>query len=865
MTSYRPQPTPENVISFGHARFVLLTDRMLRLEWSADCAFEDRATLAAIHRAQPPVRHSLRIRGKHLAMATQRFTLQYHDDGQPFSADNLQVIFRVNGERSVWKPGMQDTQNLGATIRTLDGIKGGKHRVFKNGQPTDKWAPVDLGQGFISRSGWALIDDSANVTMDGDPEWVEPRPVGEYRDWYLLVHGHDYPAALADAADVFGRQPLPPRFAFGYWWSRYWAYTDRELEELVRQFDSHDVPLDVMVIDMDWHLEGWTGYTWDRRYFPQPNEFLCWLKSRDLKITLNLQPADGVGKHEEQFYAMAQALGLNPRKIDRVPFDITDPHYLQAYFDILHHPLEEAGVDFWWMDWQQGQTTAMHGLDTLPWINHLHWRDMVRNLQRKGKRPLIFSRFGGYGAGRYCVGFSGDTYSVWDSLQFQPYFTATAGNVLYGYWSHDIGGHQPGAIEPELYTRWIQFGIYSPILRTHTTKNPTAERRAWAYPDPYGEVMMAAIRRRYEMVPYLYTEARRCYDTAVSLCRPMYYAYPEAQEAYAARDQYLFGEELLVAPVLTPVDPADDMATVSIWLPEGRWFDTARGCFEEGGQMVRRRYLISEVPVFVRPGAIVPGQRPSHRLREGAYRDLVVTAYPGGNGAYRLYEDDGVSRDYQGRGFSWIPCAQRETATRREITVGKAEGTYRGFKSKRSLEVRLPGAPPPKAVRVGNVKLQWAYRLEDAGWTYDGQTATVIIRLPQIDLTQGVTITVEKDATAPAELAHGLAGLLARLEVVSYYNTLATSWLILHPQERQGIDAAQTGNRISHDPGSFTAEVVRLHKLLAALPKMLKALGNATNAWAPEPDPQRQAYCAKAITILKHLRQEGLAVPNSPK
>ena len=107
----------------------------------------------------------------------------------------------------------------------------------------------------------------------------------------------------------------------------------------------------------------------------------------------------------------------------------------------------------------------------------------------KAKRALLFHRWGGLGNHRYQIGFSGDTISVWDSLAFQPYFTATAANVGYAYWSHDIGGHMPGAIDPELYLRWIQWGIFSPILRTHTTKNPEAERRIWAYPEPYSDLM----------------------------------------------------------------------------------------------------------------------------------------------------------------------------------------------------------------------------------------------------------------------------------------------------------------------------------------------------------------------------------------
>ncbi|MHB9133444.1 MAG: glycoside hydrolase family 31 protein [Armatimonadota bacterium] len=859
--TYYPHSTPENTIIFGNARFTLLTERMLRLEWAADGEFEDRATLAVVHRALPAVAYAKTVNGDTLLLSTAGFALEYSNDGRPFSARNLTVTFAMNDEAVTWQPGQRDRENLGATLRTLDGIKGGKRAEVKETspgvhEPTGKWVPVDLGNGFISRSGWALIDDSDTVVVTADPEWVAPRPAGKRQDWYLLLHGHDYKGAVADAALVFGRQPLPPRFAFGYWWSRYWAYTDREIEDLVRQFDTHQVPLDVMVVDMDWHLEGWTGYTWDRRYFPNPDDFLSWLKARDLKITLNLHPAEGVAKFEEQFPEMAKAMGLNPKKIDRVPFDITDPNYIAAYFNILHHPQEEKGVDFWWMDWQQGKTTKMPGLDTLPWINHLHWRDMETNPRRANERPLIFSRFGGYGAGRYCVGFSGDTYSVWDSLQFQPHFTATAANVLYGYWSHDIGGHQPGAIDPELYSRWLQFGIFSPILRTHTTKNPTAERRVWANPDPYGEVMQDVIRRRYAMVPYTYTEARRCYDTGLSLCRPMYYEYPEENAAYHATDQYLFGDHLLVAPVLTPADEQDEMAEVAVWLPKGRWFDTARGCFENGNRTIRRRYLISEIPVFVRPGAIFPGQAASLRLKEGSYRDLVVTAYPGGDGEYRLYEDDGVSPEYQGSGYAWITLAQQDTGAVRTITVKEAEGSYRGFEKTRSLEVRLPGTVPPENVHVGGFALPWAYRLEGWGWSYDGDTATTIIRLPEIDIEQGVEVTVVKNAAVPESLAFGLQGILARLARVSYYNTIATSWLILHQKERIGIEAAQTGNRISRDPASFKAEVTQLRRLINALPTMLDELAATTNAWAPEPDPQRRIYCDKAIAILRRIRQE---------
>lgn len=851
-----PFPNPSNVVVHGRTRLTLLTPRLLRIEWAADGRFEDRATLAVVNRHLPTVPHRARRVGAALELRARHFTLRLRDGNAPPSAATLSVRFTADGRTRRWTPGLAPRGNLGGTLRTLDGIRGNLRQVWKETapgrwQPTDRWTPVDLGTGFLSRDGWALVDDSGGVALDHETGWVRARESAGRRDGYLFLHGCDYAGALRDAALVFGRQPLPPRFAFGYWWSRYWAYTDREIEDLAADFDAHDVPLNVMVVDMDWHLEGWTGYTWDRRYFPDPREFLRRLRARGLKITLNLHPADGVGRHEEAFPAMCRALGRDPRTTDRIPFDATDPAFIDAYFRLLHHPLEKDGVDFWWLDWQQGSTTALPGLDPLPWLNQLHWRDMERHPARRGRRPLIFSRFGGPGAGRYCIGFSGDTHSVWESLAFQPRFTATASNVLYGYWSHDIGGHQPGEIDAELYTRWMQFGVYAPVLRTHTTKNCRAERRFWAYPDPFGRIMMDAVRHRYELIPYIYTEARRAYDTGISLCRPMYYAYPRDPRAYRHADQYFFGDELLVAPILRAAAPDTELTPVSVWLPPGRWFDTARGAWEKGGRTVTRKYLFSETPVFVRPGAIVPGQVGARRPQRGGYTGLLVTAYPGGAGCYDLYEDDGESTDYQRDGCARIPLRQSVRGRTRTLTVGPVSGRYRGMPRARTLEVRLPGSPPPRAVTVGGRRLAWTPRLGREGWTYDGDRATVVIRLARLDLARGTRLRVTYAGAPDDPRVDGLAGNMARLERVGYYSRLATWYHTVHLRERLGIEAAQTGNRITRQPGRFAAEMRALPRMIRELRRVLRELAAAQHEHERQPNRARETHCFKALAFVR--------------
>ena len=157
---------------------------------------------------------------------------------------------------------------------------------------------------------------------------------------------------------------MVPRYALGNWWSRYYEYSEQSYMELMNRFEEERVPFTVAVIDMDWHIvhvdekygSGWTGYTWNKELFPDPERFLSWLHARGMKTTLNVHPADGVQGYEDAYPEMAKRMGVDAKHEEPVNFDISSPEFLDAYFDVLHHPLEKQGVDFWWIDWQQGKT-----------------------------------------------------------------------------------------------------------------------------------------------------------------------------------------------------------------------------------------------------------------------------------------------------------------------------------------------------------------------------------------------------------------------------------------------------------------------------------------------------------------------------
>lgn len=759
---YQPKADPRAIVTSGHARFTVLTPQLIRMEWSADGRFEDRPTFVVLNRRLPVPKFTQTSDGKLLIIHTDALDLKYIPDAGNFTPQNLSIHFILNGEKKEWAPGAVTDGNLLGTTRTLDGVKGDA---------------TQLDLGLVSRDGWAVIDDSSSALFDSDDfsfrqgeesvwPWVMERSPGARQDWYFLGYGHAYRDALRDYTEIAGKIPLPPRFAFGAWWSRYWDYTDAELRDLVHEFHDHKVPLDVLVIDMGWHLSpaeiplkrdkdyagettGWTGYTWNPKYFPRPESFLKWVHEQGLKATLNLHPASGVQPWEAAYPAMAKAMGIDPTPQNYVPFDITNKEFAVNYFNILHHPLEKQGIDFWWLDWQQYMKTPLPDVNPTWWLNYVHFTDQ----EREGKRPLIFHRWGGLGNHRYEIGFSGDTISAWDSLGFQPYFTATAANVGYTYWSHDIGGHQYGPVGPELYTRWIQFGIFSPILRTHTTKNPQAERRIWAYPKPFYPAMRSAFLLRYRMQPYIYTEARRTYDTGVGFVHPLYYDDPEAEEAYLRRDEYKFGDTILVSPIAQEGDPETNLATKSIWLPKGEWIEWQTGAHLTGPGSFTRSFTIAQIPVYIKAGSIIPMQPEMSYTGERPVDPLIFEILPFAAdqhaGTYSVYEDSGKGENYMHDEFARTRIdVTHQSETEYEATIAAEQGSYPGMIEERAYEIRLDSHVSAQSVALDGQVLNQVQNVTATGWHYDQESEQLVVRLPSrsVHVASKVKITLEADS-----------------------------------------------------------------------------------------------------------------------
>ncbi len=808
----------------GKARFTVLTPQLIRMEWAEDGKFEDRATLGIVNRDLPVPAFKVSRGGNKIKITTDCLQLEYKGD-DAFSEKNLKVSFRMGKKKITWTPASEDSGNLLGTTRTLDRYDG----FTINGQDgiltTD---PYD--KGVASRDGWALIDESNRhvFTEDG---WVDERPEGDRCDWYLFAYGHDYIQAVSDFTKVAGKIPLPPKYAFGYWWSRYWLYNDFELEDVVHKLRGYGLPADVFIIDMDWHetwglaakvmakddagqRKGWTGYTWNQSLFPSPENTLTYLHDNGFKTSLNLHPASGIQTYEECYPSFVKdysaRTGEQWPEGEYVPYRMSQKAWAESYFQTVLHPIQKQGVDFWWLDWQQWrESNYIKGLSNTFWLNHTFFDDSSQG----NHRPMIYHRWGGIGSHRYQVGFSGDTRTSWHVLSYMPWFFATASNVGYCYWGQDIGGHNeiPGQnyTDPELFTRWVQEGVFTPIFKTHPTRNSNLERRFWMFTKEF-DILKEAVRLRYSLSPYIYTAARQAYDTGIGLCRPLYYYYPEAEEAYSFREEYLFGDDILATVVCRPCDPSTGEAERTVWFPSGNgWFDMSTGTMYEGGTVRTLHYAITENPWFARESALVPMASETIQSLQEKSDELVILAVPGKDSfCTRLYEDEGDNKDYD-KSYSFTPLSREWTGNGIRIKVGQRNGSYEGALTERRLRVKLAGFEAPEAVRVNGKELPYSRFPKEETWTYDGASLTLIVYAGSHSADSSAIIECDGDFVFVSGESGKLKRARAKAEAVKNAQNAEDKYKWPDDEKMQWIGAAS----------AITETPSRAQEILSSLPR----------------------------------------------
>ncbi len=744
-----------SVVVSGDARFTVITPNLIRIEDKKGGEFTDSPTMFGYDRARRFADAKIIDDAKRVEISTAAIHLIYTPDGKPLGASNLVATIQRDGNSVEWKPGQDDPENLGGTLRTLDGVNG----------------PRDVGKGLISRSGWAVVDDSGMPVLTSD--WVKARPNREETDWYLFGYGHDYQAAFNSLAAISGPVPLPRRNLLGLWYSRYWPWSSDDYKRIVKEYDDHRFPLDNIVMDMDWHLIEipgsnnhmiWTGYTFNKKLIPDFAELAKWFHKEGLAVTLNDHPADGVQPHESMYADFMRAMHADPSKTNKIPYDTGDKHYMDTFWQYTHAPLDKEGVDFWWLDWQQEPNVkSIPGLTNLAWLNKFYFDKTSTD----GKRGVSFSRWAGWGDHRYPIEFSGDAHTGFPSLAFEVPFTSTAGNVGCFFWSHDIGGHQGGRNE-ESYARWCQFGALSTALRSHSTRDPNTDRRPWAYPQWAEDSMRDSFQLRSKLMPYVYSSVAETCTKTIPLVRPLYLEHPDQEEAYHVAHEYYFGDNLLVAPLATAGTGPSRLAWNAVWFPQGSgtWHDYFTGERHAAGSTSVVACDISTFPLFVRAGVPLPMRPYSSRPTGEPISELVLRCYPGEEGktgSDSLYEDDGQTLLYKSGKSATTALSYQKSGKTISIHIAPTVGEFDGQLAERSYTIELPCLEQPTRVTVDGA---------EQSVEYDAKAFIARVRVAARPIRQGATVVIEANEL-PAETMHANAVAARILNVAG--NTLQTS------------------------------------------------------------------------------------------
>lgn len=620
-----------------------------------------------------------------------------------------------------------------------------------------------------------------------------PQGNADGMDLYGFFHGHDYFGALNEFVQISGRAVLTPRYTSGIWWSRWYDIGNFDTRKIVDDYRSRSIPLDTFVIDMDWHKKNdWSGFTFDQHLFPNPADSMKMLKAYGLGITLNIHDASGINIWEDRFVDLITNLGL-PANSTVVPMNLVNATVAYAVEDIVIGDLiYNQSVDFMWIDWQQGNFNGgVAGGKQNPtiWLNHLRCTD--RHRIGDTNRGLVLARWGGLGGHRYQVGFSGDVNGLtWANMAYQPYFSATAANVGHPFWSHDIEG--PPSDE-ELYTRWIQIGAFSGVMRSHDrgmSAGGCANDKSgfscsivepWNVPQAPGvfnmEANRLALRMREELVPYIYNGHRSAFETGVGIIIPMYYFFPELDDAYlmdaaANNVQYMFGPSILFSPVVTQAD-ATGLASKSTWLPPGTWYDVQSGSLTTvttNSYYVTKGYTLTEIPQFYVAGAVIPfvplESLEIIGLASKQYTFLGFKVVPGGtSGSVQVYEDDGVSTAYlTNNAYAKTSASYTSTASSLAFTIS-TNGSYPELPNSRAYRIQLLNGVPLSSVTVNGVNVPYNRYGEIAAkgkvpathqWFYDFnvvQGLSAVIDLVGMSTASPVNVAITYDPSAPSAAA----------------------------------------------------------------------------------------------------------------
>jgi alpha-glucosidase/alpha-D-xyloside xylohydrolase len=534
----------------------------------------------------------------------------------------------------------------------------------------------------------------------------------------FVVSSPDPAVIIGEYARITGRAEMPALWTFGYQQSHRTLEGPEQILSIARTFREKKLPCDALIyLGTEFTPSGWNTrngeFAWHPTNFPQPKQMIDELHAQHFKVVLHI-----VVEGRRFSGAVNDACTTEPVPPGRTADNQWPRDRQVACYWPSHKPLYDLGIDGWWPDQGDGYDASSRlARIRMYWEGSQQWRP--------NERPYALHRNGYAGMQRYgAFLWSGDVYTTWETLKTHVPVAVNTGLSGIPFWGTDIGGFVPTLeYTGELHVRWFQFGAFNPLFRAHGRNWHLRLPWGWnlgtigvseirnytggaADPDPaelknphVEPICRKYLELRYRLMPYLYSAVRECAQTGLPIIRAMWLHYPNDPAAVARGDQYLWGRDMLVAPVVEK-----GATNRRLYLPAGTWYDFWTAKPVEGGREIDRAVDLETTPLYVRAGAIVPMGPIRQYTSEPVEGPLTLTVYPGADGSFLLYEDDGQTFDY--RKGEWMGIAMQWRDRQRRLTLQLAPGSRMLPPAKRPLEIRVVGSPTTKSVTFAGQTVQ---------------------------------------------------------------------------------------------------------------------------------------------------------------
>ena len=593
-------------------RITVLTERLVRLEYNVNGIFEDYPTELVWYRNFPKPEFSVNETTRTLNIKTRYFELNYIKEKKFSSTLNKNLKIDLIGSDKYWYYGHPEIRNYSAGVFGLNDTNDKK-----------------LRKSLYSLDGFVSIDDSKSSIILENGVFKKRDNTGI--DIYVFLYGNDFYYCLNDYFMITGYPPLIPRYALGNWWSKDDFYNEFDVAHIVKKFEDNNIPISLFVLNK-WQTENSFEFS---EMYKDPKSISNYLHSKNIKLGLSVEDPKLFKVNTKSFDKLKQYLSVD--KNGNIPFNVFDARNIEAFLNILIHPLNNVGVDFYSLE-----TFNKNNLERLSILKHYLYYDTLKN---NLNRPLISAYNYLVAPHRYPILYAGKSDVSWETLKKIPVFNSSVSNMGVSFFSHDAGGSSNGIEDNELFTRFIQLATFSPILRLGSDSGKYYKREPWKWGLKTKEITTDYLNLRHKLIPYLYTESYKYFKYGKPLIEPIYYRYPSTYDDLLYKDEYFFGSTFLVSPITEKKDYLMNRVIHKMFIPDGMWYDFFTGKQFKGNKRYTSFYKDQEYPVFVKAGSIIPMSL--NKLNDtSSPSNMEIQVFPGANNTYSIYEDDGQTTKY---------------------------------------------------------------------------------------------------------------------------------------------------------------------------------------------------------------------------